>query len=360
MDDNRESDTLSAVHSEVQRYYGETLASTEDLKTTACCTAAAPPDYVQQLLAGVHTEVSARYYGCGLVIPEALEGLRVLDLGCGAGRDVYVLSRLVGPSGKVVGVDMTAEQLEVAERHRAWHADAYGYDESNVEFIEGNIEKLDDTDLQAGSFDLIVSNCVINLAVDKRAVLRSAFRLLSPGGEMYFSDIYADRRIPAEMLQDPVLHGECLSGAMYWDDFLCLAMDCGFTDPRLVEHEPVDITDPAIEDLLGEVRFRSATCRLFRTDELESGQENYGQTATYLGSIVNHPVSLRLDCQQSFAAGQQTPVSGNTAQVLSSTRFSDHFQLIGDRTEHLGAFSAKSMPELFTVSSQRSKGDSCC
>jgi SAM-dependent methyltransferase len=356
MDENSES----GIHREVQRYYGETLESTDDLKTTACCTAAAPPDYVKELLAGVHTEVSARYYGCGLVLPEALEGLRVLDLGCGAGRDVYVLSRLVGATGKVVGVDMTVEQLEVAERHRAWHADAYGYAESNVEFIEGNIEKLDETDLADGSFDLIVSNCVINLAVDKAAVLRSAYRLLSPGGEMYFSDIYADRRIPAALINNPVLYGECLSGAMYWNDFLRLAQDCGFTDPRLVEHEPVDITDPAIQSLLRDVRFQSATCRLFRADGLEAGQENYGQTATYLGTIAEHPDRLNLDSQQSFAVGQQTPVSGNTAQIISFTRFNDHFALIGDRSQHLGAFSVAAAPELFTVTPSRSTGGGCC
>jgi arsenite methyltransferase len=356
MNDNREPD----IHTEVQRYYGETLTSTDDLKTTACCTAAAPPEHVKQLLAGIHAEVSARYYGCGLVLPEALEGLRVLDLGCGAGRDVYVLSRLVGPSGKVVGVDMTAAQLEVAERHRGWHADAYGYDESNVEFIEGNIEKLDETDLEDGSFDLIVSNCVINLAVDKHAVLRSAYRLLSPGGEMYFSDIYADRRIPAALINDPVLYGECLSGAMYWNDFLQLARDCGFVDPRLLEQEPVDITDPAVQSLLGEIRFRSATCRLFRTEGLESGQENYGQIATYLGSIAEHPDCLRLDGQQSFSSRQQTPVSGNTAQILSSTRFSDHFDLIGDRSRHLGAFSDNNEPDLFVTSVQQSARSSCC
>jgi arsenite methyltransferase len=360
MNDNREPDIHRDVHQEVQRYYGETLTSTDDLKTTACCTAAAPPQHVKELLAAVHPEVSARYYGCGLVLPEALEGLRILDLGCGAGRDVFVLSQLVGPSGKVVGVDMTVEQLEVAEQHRDWHANAYGYAESNVEFIEGNIEKLDEANLGDGTFDLIVSNCVINLAVDKAAVLRSAYRLLSPGGEMYFSDIYADRRIPAALISDPVLYGECLSGAMYWNDFLQLARDCGFTDPRLLEHEPVDITDPAVQGLLGDICFRSATCRLFRTEGLESGQENYGQIATYLGSIAEHPDCLRLDGQQSFTSRQQTPVSGNTAQILSSTRFSDHFDLIGDRSRHLGAFSDNNEPDLFVTSVQQSARSSCC
>ncbi len=122
MNDYSEPDT----HLEVQRYYGETLETTDDLKTTACCTAAAPPAHLTRLLADVHEEVLAKYYGCGLVLPESLEGLRVLDLGCGAGRDVYILSRLVGPTGKVVGVDMTPAQLEVAHRYRDYHAEVFG------------------------------------------------------------------------------------------------------------------------------------------------------------------------------------------------------------------------------------------
>ena len=77
MSDNRESE----IHREVQRYYGETLASSEDLKTTACCTATAPSDQMRDILGDIHPEVTERYYGCGLILPEALEGLRVLDLG---------------------------------------------------------------------------------------------------------------------------------------------------------------------------------------------------------------------------------------------------------------------------------------
>jgi arsenite methyltransferase len=122
----------------------------------------------------VHEEVKSRYYGCGLVTPEAIEGCRILDLGSGAGQDAYLLAQLVGEKGEVVGVDATLAQLEVANRHIEWHRQKFGYANSNVSFIEGDIEKLDALDLEPNSFDIIVSNCVINLVADKGAVFAAA------------------------------------------------------------------------------------------------------------------------------------------------------------------------------------------
>jgi ubiquinone/menaquinone biosynthesis C-methylase UbiE len=352
--------TRSDRHKQVQHYYGEALSSSKDLKTTACCTAAAPSTYLADALDTVHQEVRDRYYGCGLVLPEALEGLRVLDLGCGAGRDVYVLSKLVGSSGRVVGVDMTPAQLSVANAHLDWHMQAFGYKQPNVEFIEANIEQLDQTSLPNDSFDLIVSNCVINLAVDKAAVLQSAYRLLSPGGEMYFSDIYADRRVPTELLSDPVLYGECLSGALYWQDFIQLARSTGFADPRLVEFEPVEVTDKKLADRTGPLRFVSATCRLFKAEGLEQTQEDYGEAVVYRGTIAEQPDALRLDCGQTFPAGEKVPVSGNTAQILRSSRFYKHFDIYGDRSKHIGEFRGISKPELFADISCAAKASRCC
>ncbi|WP_269475740.1 methyltransferase domain-containing protein [Streptomyces gossypiisoli] len=130
----------TSVEEAVKDYYGKVLASSADLKTSACCTNAAPPPHIAAALGRVHEEVLDRFYGCGSPIPPALEGATVLDLGCGSGRDAYVLAQLVGPTGRVIGVDMTDEQLAVARRHTDWHAQRFGY--ANVEFRRGYIEDL--------------------------------------------------------------------------------------------------------------------------------------------------------------------------------------------------------------------------
>ncbi|MDH4234722.1 MAG: methyltransferase domain-containing protein, partial [Gallionella sp.] len=214
------------MHEIVKDYYGKQLQNSDDLKTSACCDATQVPEWLKPLLARIHPEVLSRYYGCGLVCPPLLEGCRILDLGSGSGRDVYALAQLVGARGQVVGVDMTEEQLAVAENYRAYHADSFGFD--NVMFKQGYIEKLDELGLESGSFDVIVSNCVINLSPDKDAVLREVYRLLKPGGEFYFSDVYADRRVPDAVRNDHVLYGECLGGALYWNDFISLSKRHGF------------------------------------------------------------------------------------------------------------------------------------
>ncbi|MFZ3040559.1 MAG: methyltransferase domain-containing protein [Thiobacillus sp.] len=110
----------------------------------------------------------------------------MLDLGCGSGRDVYALAQLAGETGRVIGVDMTEAQLAVAEAHREYHRQAFGFARDNVEFRLGYIERLNELGLEDASFDVVVSNCVVNLSPDKDAVLRQVHRLLKPGGELYF------------------------------------------------------------------------------------------------------------------------------------------------------------------------------
>lgn len=324
------------MHDSVQDYYGKQLQSSDDLKTDACCDISQVPTWLKPLLGRIHPDVSSRYYGCGLVCPEELEGCRILDLGSGSGRDVYALAQLVGANGEVVGVDMTDEQLAIAEQYRDHHAESFGF--SNVRFLKGYIEKLDQLDLEEGSFDVVVSNCVINLSPDKDAVLAGVRRLLKPGGEFYFSDVYADRRVPDSVRNDPVLYGECLGGALYWNDFLALGKRHGFADPRLVEDRPLEITDEKLAQRTGTIDFYSATYRLFKLDELEADCEDYGQAVVYKGTIPRYPDAFALDAHHTMETGRVFPVCGNTWRMLHDTRFASHFEFIGNFSRHFGIF----------------------
>jgi arsenite methyltransferase len=320
----------------VQNYYGKILQHSDDLKTSACCDVSNMPEWLKPLLSKVHEQVSARYYGCGLVAPALLAGANVLDLGSGSGRDCYLLAQLVGSQGRVVGVDMTVEQLAVARQYLDYHSEQFGY--ANVEFHQGYIENLAALGFADESFDVIISNCVINLSPDKDSVLREAYRLLKKGGEMYFSDIYADRRLPAELREDEVLYGECLGGALYWNDFHNLAKRHGFADPRLVEDLPIAITDPRIAAKLGNIRFYSATYRLFKLDDLEPACEDHGQAVIYNGGIANSEQTFVLDKHHHIEACRVFPVCGNTYRMLHGSRFAPHFTFIGDFSQHFGIF----------------------
>jgi len=329
---------MENFHKNVQDYYGLELQNSEDLKTNACCTLTPPPKHIREALSLVADEVQAKYYGCGLTIPSAIEGLKVLDLGSGSGRDCYIAAKLVGKNGYIVGVDMTDEQLKVANDHIDYHREKFGYEKSNVEFIKGNIEKLDELNLEKGSFDIIISNCVINLAQDKQKVLKDAFDLLKPGGEMYFSDVYSDRRIPQELQQNKVLWGECLSGALYWNDFLNYAKNAGFTDPRNIEDKPITIENQDLEEVVGDIKFYSVTYRLWKIDGLESDCEDYGQAVAYKGGIPENENAFTLDSHHYFSKGKIESVCGNTYNMLHKTRFKKYFDFYGSWDTHYGIF----------------------
>jgi len=332
---------VDETRASVSKYYGQELSSSDDLKTNACCTGASPPTYIQQAINKIHPEVVSKYYGCGLCLPQyPLEGAKILDLGCGAGRDVYIASQLVGPTGTVVGVDMTDEQLAVATKHQEYHAEKFGFD--NVEFKKGYLEQLGDLNLEAGSFDVIISNCVINLCTDKDAVLKECLNLLKPGGELYFSDVYANRRVPQTLQDNEVLWGECLSGALYWNDFENMARKVGFSDPRLVEDAPITVENAAVEQLISEsgnnaLEFYSATYRLWKLD-LEPYCEDYGQAVIYKGTMNRYPSGWLLDKHHYFEAGKIHPVCGNTYKMCHDTRVQEHFDFIGTWDNHYGIF----------------------
>ena len=351
------------------------MTTSNDLLTNACCTAGSPPTFIQDAIARIDPTVVSKYYGCGLCLPTYdMTGLNVLDLGCGAGRDVYIASQLVGPTGKVVGIDMTPEQLAVARDAKAYHADKFGFD--NVEFYQGYLETLNEIpELEKKSFDVIISNCVINLCADKEAVLRHCRDLLKPGGELYFSDVYSNRRVPQSLRDDPVLWGECLSGALYWNDFQNLARRVGFPDPRLVEDAPITVNSAAVQRVMDDagsqgLQFYSATYRLWNmpTTLLEPHCEDYGQAAIYKGTLPRHASGWLLDKHHYFETGRILPVCGNTYNMLKESLLEEHFDFVGTFDTHYGIFDGcgTSMPFDATVSTGGKGGASgstkggCC
>ncbi|MBW2645565.1 MAG: arsenosugar biosynthesis radical SAM protein ArsS [Deltaproteobacteria bacterium] len=343
----------------VKEYYGRILSGNRDLKTSACCSTESLPSHHRKILQEIDGEILSKFYGCGSPIPLELEGYAVLDLGCGTGRDVYLASRLVGPDGFVVGVDMTDEQLDVARRHVDTQTKRFGLPKPNVEFKKGYIEDLSEIGIADNSVDVVVSNCVINLSPDKRSVFSEIFRVLKPGGELYFADIFSGRRIPDHLGADPVLSGECLAGALYVEDFRRLLREIGWMDYRVVSKRQVELKDPEVEARVGMIDFYSMTIRAFKLPSLEDICEDYGQTAIYLGTLSESPHRFVLDDHHTFVAGKPMLVCGNTAAMIDETRFARHFKIIGNRSTHYGPFDCG--PARVTLQSEDGGlSGSCC
>uniref|UniRef100_A0A673CLA3 Arsenite methyltransferase n=1 Tax=Sphaeramia orbicularis TaxID=375764 RepID=A0A673CLA3_9TELE len=326
----------TTTHLDVKDYYGKRLKNSADLQTNACVTPAKPiPAFIRQALSKVHPEVTARYYGCGLVVPECLEGCRILDLGSGSGRDCYMLSQLVGEKGHVTGIDMTEDQLELAKTYLEHHMQEFGYKKPNVNFVLGYIEALTEAGLERNSFDIIISNCVVNLAPDKKKVLAEAYDVLKDGGEFYFSDVYSSARLTDEIKNHKVLWGECLGGALWWKDLLQLAEEVGFSPPRLVTAAIITVDNKELKEILGDYKFISATYRLFK---LPKGTTEPCQVM-YNGGITGVESSFQFDCQYTFQADKVVEVDGEMAKILTKSRFAEDFTLQppGGSSERCGA-----------------------
>lgn len=161
--------------------------------------------------------------GCGnpLALAEIRDGMTVLDLGSGAGFDAFLAWRRVGPTGRVIGVDMTDDMLAQAR------ANAEKLGAANVEFRKGVIEKLP---LEDASVDLVISNCVINLSVDKPAVFREIARVLKPGGRIAVSDLVLLQELPKDIANSVSAYVGCIAGASMMTDYVLMALDAGLTD----------------------------------------------------------------------------------------------------------------------------------
>ena len=345
---------LDQKKEDVKSYYGKILKSNEDLKTSACCATDRLPDEIKSIIRNIEPEILDKFYGCGSPIPKLLKDCTVLDLGCGTGRDVYVVSKLVGENGISIGVDMTDEQLAVARKYKDVQMKRFGYVKCNVDFRKGYIEDLKEAGIEDNSIDVVISNCVINLSPDKPQVFKEIFRVLKSGGEFYFSDVFTDSRVSREFHDDALAYGECLGGALYIEDFRRMLAGLGCFDHRAISNRRITVDDPAIARKAGSVEFYSMTVRVFKLNDLEDRCEDYGQVAYYQGTIEGCPNAFILDDHHVFMTDKPVLVCGNTASMLTNTRFGEHFKIVGDRSKHFGLFPCGS------VSGETNSTGSCC
>ncbi|XP_074652446.1 arsenite methyltransferase-like [Tubulanus polymorphus] len=314
--------TDGSIVENVREYYGKTLSKSDDLKTNVCKIARRKqPPHILEALKLVHDDVASRFFGCGLVFPECLTGASVLDLGCGSGRDCYALSKLVGENGHVTGVDMTDELLQVANKYVSWHTEKFGYSKPNVRFVKAFIENLGEVGIEQNSYDIIVSNCVVNLSSDKRVVCREAFNALKPGGEIYFSDMYCNQEIPLHIRNNKVLWGEGIGGALYWKNMIEIAIECGFSSPRLITASEVEIADEDVKKELGSAGYVSATYRLFKLPRNREAE----CVVTYDGKIEGCQDACLMDHATKFITGEAKEVDSELSTILHSARFNKHF-----------------------------------
>lgn len=188
-----------------------------------CC----PVSYNQDLLDLLPAEIIEKDYGCGDPSRYVRPGDVVLDLGSGGGKIAYMAAQITGAAGRVHGIDMTDEMLDLARRHQAEMASRLGYD--IVEFHKGLIQEAADI-LPAESIDLVISSCVLNLVAeaDRRKLIAGIFTVLKPGGRVAIADIVSEQEIPATMKEDPELWSGCISGAFQKQGFLDAFRAAGF------------------------------------------------------------------------------------------------------------------------------------
>ncbi|XP_072280959.1 arsenite methyltransferase-like [Pyxicephalus adspersus] len=302
------------TYDDVKDYYGKQLTNTEDLKTSACAVfSRSLPKHIKDTLSEIHEDISSRYYGCGLTVPECLENCRILDLGSGSGRDCYMLSKLVGQQGYVTGVDMTDEQLELSRKYIKYHMQKFGYEQPNVEFVKGHIEDLKAANIADETFDVVI-----------------LFLLFS---------------------------GEGIAGALLWKDLFQLAEEIGFSPPRLVTSRYLTINQE-LRDIVGKLtKFVSATYRLFRLPKEVVKEKNL---VTYTGGITGYDTQINFDANYTFMEGQAVEVDKELCGILRNSRFAHYFSF--EPLKRISDFKKDLIqdPFEFAESGQASDSNSCC
>ena len=302
------------ITQQVSERYARAVTSGEQM----CC----PTGYnFDDLRSFVPEEVLRVSYGCGT--PAGLATVRpgetVLDIGSGGGIDCFEASRRVGPSGRVIGVDMTDEMLAMARRNAPIVMANLGYHSPNVEFRKGHAENIP---VEDGSIDLIISNCVINLAPDKAKVFREMYRVIRPGGRFTISDIVADQPVPNYLIHDTEKWGDCLSGALPVWEYLRGLVQAGFLGVHQMKYSPWSVIDG--------IHFVSLTLTGYKLpNAVEPNEVGY---VTLVG-----PFSRAADeLGQTYHRGKPEPVSARTAQLLKTPPFERLF-LLSDQPVSLAA-----------------------
>ena len=339
---------LTPVRPEVatrQRY----AAAAKAPEAALCC----PVQYDRRYLDIIPAEVLEKDYGCGDPSRYVKPGETVLDLGSGAGKICFILAQVVGPTGRVIGVDMTDEMLAVARRNAPIVAERLGY--FNVEFRKGRIQDLAldlealDAELirqpilnatsflaanelaqelrltrplvQTESVDVVVSNCVLNLVEphDKPRVFAEIFRVLKTGGRAVISDIVSDEDVPDAMQQDPTLWSGCISGALREDLFLKAFEDAGFYGIRLIERAP-----QPWQTIRG-IEFRSVTVEAFKGTQ--GPCFDCKQAVIYKGPFRE----VLDDDGHRLRRGERAAVCDKTFQIYRKAPYAEFFEFIEPR-----------------------------
>jgi arsenite methyltransferase len=312
-----------------------------------CC----PVDYDPRYLGVIPAEVLERDYGCGDPSRHLVAGETVLDLGSGGGKICFIASQVVGPCGRVIGIDVNDEMLSLARGAAPRVADAVGF--ANVEFRKGHIQDLaldvdrlgswladhpvtDVVSLAAmdaevsrqrreeplvadGSIDVVVSNCVLNLVATehKAALFGEIFRVLRRGGRAVISDIVSDHPVPDHLRQDPELWSGCVSGAYQEDDFLRAFTDAGFYGITLETRA----SDPwrVVEG----IEFRSVTVVAFKGKQGECW--DHGQAVIYRGPWR----AVEDDDDHVFQRGVPTAVCAKSFDIYARAPYAGSFELLG-------------------------------
>ena len=236
--------TEENTHDLVQKAYGDVARKQSSYcgPGSSCCDDSKPYTVADHPVPEAELGLSC---GNPLAFGHIQEGDVVLDLGSGAGKDVFLAAEKVGAGGRVIGVDMTPEMLALARRNAVRFFETTGL--ANVEFREGKIEDLPVDD---ASVDVVISNCVINLSPDKTRVFREIRRVLKPGGRMIVSDIVLNRPLPESARNDPDLYAACIAGALLRDEYLQAIRDAGFDEVEILSDHtyeaPSTCTDPVM------------------------------------------------------------------------------------------------------------------